>query len=1006
MKKEYYHTDLKILKLGTEPSRSYYIPYGYQPEKNVKREQSDRFQLLSGCKWGFQYYDSYEQIPEEISELISGQWGTADTLYVPSCWQMNGYGKPQYTNVKYPFPVKPPIVPVENPVGVYLKEFDLEIAAEGQEYFLNFEGVDSCCYVYLNGVFVGYHQVSHMSFEYNVTEYIKEKDNRLVLFVLKWCDGSYLEDQDKWRMSGIFRDVYLLARPQSRIKDFFIHTKILNDNSAELSVEYDCSAENLTAELYTADGESIGMAEGVGGLLYFKIETPIFWNAEQPYLYRLILSCNGEYIAQNIGIRSVSVLDGSLKVNGTAIKLKGVNRHDFNPRTGYVCTEEDMCRDILLMKEHNINAVRTSHYPNDPRFTELCDQYGLYVFEEADIESHGIGGASNKHFNIADDPNWEEAFCDRVNLMVERDKNRTSVICWSVGNEAYWGRNFASAIEKTKKRDAGRVIHYEQQPTNFSQYIFSNYVDIVSRMYPTYEWCDNYCKLHHDSRPLVLCEYSHAMGNSPGDLQEYWDLIHKYDNFAGGFVWEWFNHGIYIGDTEEGKAKYAYGGDFGEIQHDGNFCCDGLVAPDKTPMPGLLELKNAVKPFQIENLGNGKFKIINRFNFCRLSVLYGKWEVTADGKVISSGELPIFDIAAGTEWIFKVYYELPANKYCFIKFTFYNRQIENVPVDSEVGFVQFELNSLPAKKDQIVNDEIEADEDVAKITVKGKNFTYHYDKNACAFSEMIVNGKRILDSKMRFSLWRAPIDNDRFIESTWRSLKLDQSYPIVLETSLERCDHAVRITSKFFMSASGAYPHLYCRAYWNIASDGRIKLSVECEVGEAISFSEQYSKGWRFVNNEITHLPRFGMEFIMDKLYNRISYFGLGPNESYVDKKLSSYMGVFRTTPEKEMVDYIRPQECGNHHGTLWCDISSGKEGLRVEYENESFDFSALPYTVNELDVSKHNYELENSDKTVVNISYMQSGVGSNSCGPQLKKEARLNREAFQWKVNFYPYVK
>ncbi len=1004
MNKKYLHTNLNVTRLGAQPPRAYYVPFEKEIFNDAIREESSRFMLLSGCEWEFSFYDSYELLPEDFLKC-SGK----TSFEVPSCWQLNGFDSPQYTNVKYPFPVIPPYVPVENPTGVYYHNFNFENKSAEKKYYLNFEGVDSCCYVYLNGEFVGYHQVSHMTAEYDVTSFLNDGENRLCVVVLKWCDGRYLDDQDKWRLSGIFRDVYLLERDKEHLRDFFVHSSIDKNGNGICEIELDgAKGLEVCAEIFDVNGKSLVKTSAFcGETVKLEVQNVFSWNSEDPNLYRLILNAGDEYIPVDIGFRNTSIENGIFKVNGVAVKLGGVNRHDFNCKKGYVCTVSDMTEDILLMKRHNINAVRTSHYPNDPRFLSLCDKFGLYVLDEADIEAHGIGGGSGQHNNISDNPDWAHAYRERVSLMVERDKNHPSVIGWSMGNEAFWGKNFILAINDTKKRDPSRFTHYEQQPVK--DIVASDYVDVVSRMYAPTDWCEKFCKEAYSSRPLLLCEYSHAMGNSPGDLADYWEIIRKYDNFMGGFVWEWFNHGLYMGDTESGKPKYGYGGDFGEIQHDGNFCCDGLVSPERKPMNGLLELKAILNPFEVKAIDteNGVFEIKNRFNFTNLSALECNFELSVDGVVTKTGEISGLDIAAGESAKIKLDYEIPNGKACHIRFIFNNKSLKFVPIGEEIGFVQITLSDI--QKVSVLEEiggEISADETHNSITVSGDSFEYIFDINSSAFISIKKCGAELLKNKMEFTLWRAPTDNDRYHAPTWHFLKLEQSKVRTLKSQCLKEDGKIIINTEFIMAASATYPHLYGETCWTVFSDGRIVLSLHGKIGEAIAFEETASGAWRFVENPVRYIPKFGLRFEMNKEFENVKYFGMGPVESYRDKNLASYMGVFETTPQREFVDYIKPQECANHYNTVWSSVDNGSYGIAIENINNTFDFSAIPYTSQELSSYKHNFELPVSDKTVVSVDYKNSGVGSGSCGPQLKKSARFNETEFDWCISFLPFKK
>jgi len=1008
-----FHEDINVTRLGTVHSRAYYIPYS-NPDAALAncREINNRFQLLSNCKWSFTYFNSFDDVPKSITSVSENiyKW---DKLSVPSCWQLHGFDSPQYTNSNYPFPVDPPHIPKENPTGVYALDFSVSEQWDSLNKYMVFEGVDSSFYLYINDVFVGYSQVSHMTSEFNISEYIKHGKNRLTVIVPKWCDGSYLEDQDKWRLSGIFRDVYLLARPKGHIEDFFVKTLISGDfKTADITVELKAlNPEDAILTVFDPFGEKIAVTMfDSNGLAIIKIESPILWSAETPDLYNIVIEAASEIIPQKIGIRQISIEDSALRLNGRSIKLKGVNRHDFNTKTGYVCTLADMTKDLDLMKCHNINAIRTSHYPNDPRFLELCDKYGIYVMEEADIECHGVGCYPNSGIVrsiLCDDSNWEHQFTERVQLMVERDKNHACIICWSMGNESGFGCNFEEAIKNTKMRDSSRPVHYEQQPYDEEEKIFGSDVDIVSQMYPSPKWCDEYCETTEDLRPLVLCEYSHAMGNGPGDLKDYWNLIYKHPNFCGGFVWEWFNHGIYAGRTPEGKPKYLYGGDFGEKHHDGNFCCDGLVSPDVTPMPGLTELKYVLQPVSVKavDLQNGVFEVTNLYDFIYLSRLECSWDITRYGKVIANGILGALAVPPSRSQRITLDYITPTDGYCYLNLSFTSMGNNYIADGEELAFCQFPLPVLPSVSDRFDIGTVSTVNDDRYIKVIGDNFTYTFDKRSGTFSQLEQDKNQLLKSPMRFNLWRAPIDNDRNVLSKWKKLCLDESKSNVYSVQVVNGDSLVSIVTEICMSSPTSYPHLVGTAEWTVFADGKIELNCNMSVGKGIKFEgcEDQDPTNRTAQ-EIPYLPRFGLEFYMNKEYENIEYFGLGSGDSYIDRKNACHIGKYSGKVSAQMTNYIVPQECGNHHATMWASIlNSSKSGITIFNTEDKFDFSALPYSCFELENTKHNFELANSDKTVVCFDYMQSGVGSNSCGPVLSEKYRLNKPNFQWKISLCP---
>ncbi|MDO4742991.1 MAG: glycoside hydrolase family 2 TIM barrel-domain containing protein [bacterium] len=1013
---KYYHTDQNSIKVNTCNGRAYYIPYSNPSEAfEAKRENNSRFKLLSGKNWFFKYFDCYDDIPNNITEDSTNvyEW---DKIPVPSCWQMHGYDAPQYTNVKFPFPMDPPFVPKQNPTGVYSTFFTVDEDWDGLLKYIIFEGVDSCFYLYINGQFVGYSEISHMTSEFEISQFLKPGKNRLTVVVVKWCSGSYFEDQDKWRFSGIFRDVYMLARPRGHVEDFFIKTK-LSDNfeTAKINIELTAlNPEDTIATLFDPDGNKLDtVVFDKEGKAEFVIDSPVLWSAETPDLYNVIFEACGEIIPQKVGIREVKIENNVFKFNGRPIKLKGVNRHDFNPFTGYVCTPEDMKTDLLLMKKYNINAIRTSHYPNDPRFLELCDELGFYVCDEADIETHGFLSQRDYRFLciLNDNEEYKQHFLSRVLLMVERDKNRPCVFMWSMGNESGWGSNFVEAINKTKERDPSRITHYEgHNHLDIEKKIFVPGTDVVSRMYPEINWCDEYCEQNNDNRPLVLCEYCHAMGNGPGDLKDYWDVIYKYPNFMGGFVWEWYNHGLYMGKTETGRAKFGYGGDFGETLHDGNFCCDGLIMPDKTPTPGLHELKYVIQPVKIEalNITEGKFKITNLYDFIYLSRFECVWELTRYGKVVNSGSLGALAIPPQQSREVTIDFNMPDDGYCFIKFSFINTGESNIPSGEEMAFAQFRLPCVPAFTETIKFGDVSYKDNKRYITVIGEDFEYTYDRNIAAFSQIKKDGMKLLKSPMTFNIWRAPIDNEGSVGWILNSIKVKDSKPYAYDTTVSALEGCVTITSNFSMVAVSVYPHLVGTATWKIFADGKINLTTNMKIGKCIQFDKDYDKDVDYFYQTaqiVNYLPKFGVNFEMEKAYENVDYFGLGPNHSYCDLKNACYFGRFKGKVSQQMFDFIKPQESGNHHSTVWAAVySNDKYGILMHNDSDKgFEFSAIPYTAWELSDSKHNFELKESDKTSVCFDYAQSGVGSNSCGPILAEKYRFNEPEFNWSMNIIP---
>lgn len=687
-----------------------------------------------------------------------------------------------------------------------------------------------------------------------------------------------------------------------------------------------------------------------------------------------------------------------------------------------------MKKDITLMKRHNINAIRTSHYPNDPRFYELCDELGMYVMCEADIETHGVGYPhyNNKNCDlkrsvrgtIADDPLWEAQISERVMLMVENFKNHSSVISWSMGNESGYGCNFEKALIETKRRDPSRFTHYENVLSGATemQLFLDNQpeaLDTVSRMYSTPDWCESAikaCEERNYSKPLVLCEYCHAMGNGPGDLADYWEIINRYDRFMGGFVWEWFNHGLYAGKADNGKPKFLYGGDFSEKYHDGEFVCDGLVSPDLKPMPGLKEYKNILKPFTLKpiDLSCGIFELTNGYDFSYMSRLEGSWELSQNGNIVASGTIGSLAIPPKKTERITLGYNMPADGNCFVKIFFASYGNNCIPDGEIVGFEQFELPTGQVIADKLHYGRVMFEESNRDITLFTDSFSYVFNKKKCAFTSFKVNGKELLADAMEFNIWRAPTDNDRNQKNKWYNACINDSKPFEKSTEIVENDGVLTIISSFIMAAPTKWPHFEVKAEWSVFSDGSISLHLNGKVGKGIRFEPIPDGSLENMYDDqcdvIDYFPRFGFNFKLDKSYSNVEYFGMGPYQSYCDLHNASYMGKFSSTAQREFNDYIHPQENGNHWNTHFAYVHNADgAGIAAVKEDNSFDFSAVPYTAQELTETKHSFELQKSDKTVFSVDYKMSGVGSNSCGPLLLKKYRFDDREFTFNVRLIP---
>ncbi|MBD3917599.1 DUF4981 domain-containing protein [Paenibacillus sp. PR3] len=993
-----YHEDPQQLHINTEKNRNYFIPFSPEQDAFAPREQSGRLFLLNG-QWNFRYYDSFEDLEENFLEI-----NEYARIPVPSNWQLHGYDVPQYTNVHYPIPYDPPYVPDQNPTGVYNRKFNVDLS-DGLERFLNFEGVDSCFYLYINNQFVGYSQVSHMTSEFNITQYLVSGTNAVTVVVLKWCDGTYLEDQDKWRMSGIYRDVYLLSRPKHKIDGFRITSKLYDCYAkADITVDVTAAAE-VTVKVFDESDELLGekhLQDGETTAL-FSIDHPSLWNAEHPYLYKVTLQTEEELIGEKVGLREINVNNGVIRLNGAAVKFKGVNRHDCDPVTGAVINREQMLVDLHLMKQHNINSIRTSHYPNSPIFLQLCDELGFYVIDEADLESHGSVEAAHTQENNGDysgiallvvRDDYEKAILDRIDLMITRDINRPSVLLWSLGNEAGYSKNMEKAAKYVKQYDPTRLVHYQsmhelegEEKADDSEAV----LDVVSTMYSSSEWMQNdFLNNENEKRPFLLCEYSHAMGNSSGDLEDYWKVIYSNDRFGGGFIWEWCDHGIEIGKDSNGKAKYAYGGDFNEARHDGNFCIDGLVYPDRTPHTGLKEAKNVYRPIRIKpvSISDGIFEFINTYDFFDLSdKLECNVEVTDLGKAILKEKLDIEVPAKSSRIITMPRLAGLTGSSVYARFIFTQKQ--DAPwADKgyEVGFDQIaicaERRIIKPSSHGIAP--IHYSEDKKHIHISGENFEYRFNKSIALFDRLLFNNRTLIEKPMEYNAFRAPTDNE-WIKGEWNKFSLRNLTTKVYETSAEQSDTHVLIRSRIALGGHSYHNTFQLQTETIIFDSGEIKMKYAVQVAD-----------------KRPYLPRFGVRLFMNHQFDQVEYYGYGPYESYSDKHRASYMGIFAQPISAMHEDYIKPQENSSHWGCEYVTIKAGD--LKVNFEaDQSFAFNASEYTQEELAAKKHHYELEKSGYSVVCIDYKQSGIGSASCGPFLMDQYQLNEKQFEFEFWIKP---
>lgn len=1005
------HRELSCLHQGCEEPRSYFVPFDSdEAALTSQRGRSPRFINLCG-EWAFRYYSSINDVGDPAAPDFSTDG--MESIDVPRSWQSvlgRGYDTPNYTNVNYPYPVDPPHLPDDIPCGLYMRSFfmDGELISKRRIY-INFEGVDSCFYLFVNDRFAAYSQVSHMTSEIDITKYLVPGRNELKALVLKWCHGSYLEDQDKYRFSGIFRDVYLLVRSPVHIKDIFVRPELNADYTQGVifvNAEITGSAV-LKYRLLTPSGDEIS-----GGRIQVKkkgdfevlVPQPQLWSDEAPQLYRLLIKCGTEHICIPCGFRHIVIRDKVFYINGQPVKARGVNRHDSHPILGATTPYDHMLRDLHIMKAHNINMIRTSHYPNDPRLYGMCDELGLYVCNEADIETHGM--QRDGHWDqLTDSPEWTEAYLDRARRMMERDKNHPCIIMWSVGNESGVGRNHRAMADYFHSRIEGCIVHSEDISRRLHHNLHSDdpakrselecdYVDIESRMYPSTDECVNdYLTGDNYSKPLFLCEYSHAMGNGPGDLDEYWRLIWAEKSLFGGCVWEFIDHSVATGDNVYTDPHYTYGGDFGDTPNDGNFCVDGLVYPDRRPHTGLLEYKQAIKPFHVEiyHYLSGIIRVRSRRFFTDMSDLDLFWSIERNGKVVADGCIPSLNIKPGRSRQYKICPIKPTENTVLNISLRQNTSRPWAPAGYEVGSQQFVISRSYATrllKDLPVGaPQLTTTDDEFIITTDDAEYTIN--RHHGLLTNIKHQGKQLITGPIVPTVWRAPTDNDRRIKLKWLEAGYDRTKVKCYGCFVEFVGNELIVSSTLSLGSHSNMPVVHVDAYYSFSKTKGARIDMQFEPREGMP-----------------ELPRCGIQLSMPEGTENLRYFGLGPYESYVDKRLASRLGEFSTTVSQHFEHYVRPQENMAHADTMWCEVSSlTGHGLLFLQADRPFSFNCSHYTPRQLTDTPHDYELVPRKETIVNIDFRQAGIGSNSCGPALRHEYRLADKRYMLSFRMMPVM-
>lgn len=1023
MNLENYFNNPGMISLNREADHAYMIPFARteQPEQLdiLKRSRSPYYQSLNGG-WRFGFYPNPDEVPEDFMNpgRDLDDW---DVITVPSCWQTKGYGQCQYTDTDYPFPCDPPYVPYENETGAYVREFELPDFMLDKELYVVFEGVNSCMYLWVNGIFVGYDQVSRMPSEFKITQYLHEGRNRIAAVVLKWCDGTYLEDQDAFRYSGIFRDCYILAREKEHIRDVFVRQLHLEDRVV-ITAEMENASGLVEARLLDQEGRVIACESGEGvKILTIEVSEPHLWSAEHPYLYQLQISMGNEVLPFSVGLRTVTIENGIFCINHKPIKLKGVNRHESHPLFGAAVPLKHAKDDLFLMKQFNINTIRSSHYPDDPRFLELCSRYGMYVMDEADLECHG---AWEQKCGLESDPTWSFAFLDRMQRMVERDKNQPCIFSWSLGNESCYGDNHIAMAMWAKNRDNSRIIHYEGAKHGPDK--DQSCLDITSRMYdPTY-WVRDYLNDKTQTKPYFLCEYSHAMGNGPGDLKDYWDMIYSEPRLMGGCVWEWCDHSIYakapideqknilapavpVASTKSFGAKeqrfWGYGGDFGEHPDSGNFCMDGLVFPDRTPGRGLYEYKYIIAPVDF-SISDGKLTVLNRYDFTTTQDLVFTYELEKDGVLVAEGRLEVPEIEPGQTATVALP-ETPAEEGTY--YLTVRALSGHATPWAKAGHIlmqkQFLLKEyVPEEHFRSAGTQRHSALDIWKkngvVYIHGLNFEYAFHLGKGGFTSLKYNNMELLKEATTFVIARPSLDNDREIRPYWDRFGIDDARMLVHGTRIfDERPTRLHFQVEFAMGTESLKPVLNGTARWTVYPSGRIELTTDVSVAEQEIF--QHRKG-----PVDFFLPRFGLQLTMPSYMDQVAYFGYGPEESYIDKHISTTCGLYETNVDKMFENYPMPQENGAHYGTRWVDLTDAfGMGLHVASE-KPISFNASRYSIEEIRQAAHPFQLKSDDHVVVQLDYMQSGIGSGSCGAQLLPPYQLNEREFRYHVQLEPIMK
>lgn len=990
------------------PARAHFLTF---PSKEKALLNNNRythaFKNLNGV-WKFMFLDAPEYSPEgffnsdfDVTKM--------DDITVPGNWQLQGYGKMHYSDLWYNFPINPPYVPTENPTGIYKRTFFVEESYRDKKIIIRFCGVDSAYHLWINGKEVGYSKVARNESEFDITDLIRVgEENDVTVRVYQWSDGTYLEDQDMWWESGIFRDVELIGVPKDGINDY----KVI----ADLDDEYKngifkveaflrtTKEVNVTFELVDA-GENTVFTKTVvakeGKACIDEVIADVnHWTAETPYLYKLFMTVEDdgqivEVIPQNVGFRNIRLNGETFLVNGVAIKFKGVNRHDYSPQNGRVVSREEIEKDIILMKQFNINAIRTSHYPNSYYLYDLCDEYGMYLIAETDLECHGFELTGDYKW-ITDDPSWELAYVSRMTRMIERDKNHPAIIFWSLGNESAFGCNFRKMTDVAHEMDPTRLVHYEGDFDVES-------ADVYSTMYT---WIENPKKpylmkdiIEKSKKPHIHCEYCHAMGNGPGNLKDYQDLVYAHDKLQGGFVWEWFDHGI-ESFTESGEKYYRYGGDFGDDPSNKDFCIDGLIMPDRTPSPGLYEYKKVIEPITTTavDIQKGIINLLSRYDFANLDRFNLVYKVMEDDVILQTGFMAVPSIEARANKDITLPYDLSAIKvkpgaHYYVNISYQLRKDTSYASSGhELATAQFEL---PLYKEGIVvrpEGILNVEKEHTTLHVKGANFSLDFNLVNGNLMNIVRDGMQVLSKGPRLTLWRAPISNDmEIIDKLKKVYFLHLEHEVVMNIDYHMEGNILKVEVDTINSTTNSAWHFKTKYVYTVCPSGDILIDVEGTPSGRVDLAPDM-------------LPRIGVSMHLDKSMEHVRYFGMGPGENYADSKEAAQMGLYANTVDGLFTNYVIPQENGNHMGCKWVSMTNDRGmGLLASTEGD-FNFSASWYEDKDLDDAKHTCDLVKRDYIVFNVDYKQNALGTNSCGQWQLDKYRAKFEDFKLSFRLTPF--